>query len=120
MPFEKIGKEYKAFFRSFEAGDTYQILLKGKVHLNTSTLTIENPIDILDLNFDFGDPSMRINKKISVKFTNDQSKFKLNQDINKKYAGVFTQAQEIADCTVRGDASATQKIQGDETRKVSE
>jgi len=51
-------------------------------------------------------------------FSSDSSKFKLNQDINRKYANVFSQAEEIADCTIRGDAAATQKIQGDETKKI--
>ena len=55
---------------------------------------------------------------INIKFSQDSTKYKLNQDINKKYANVFTQAEEIADCTIRGDAAATQKIQGDETKKI--
>jgi uncharacterized protein YegL len=120
MPFEKVGKDFKTFFRSFEAGDTYQILIKGKLSLDKANLPLDVPVDVLDLDFDFGEPGLKVNKKIQVKFTNDQTKFRLNQDINKKYAGVFTQAQEIADCTIRGDASATQKIQGDETKKISE
>ncbi len=48
------------------------------------------------------------------------SQFKLNQDINKKYANVFSQAEEITEQTIKNDASATQRIQGDETKKISD
>ncbi|MHA1646466.1 MAG: hypothetical protein ACTSVL_02740, partial [Promethearchaeota archaeon] len=76
------------------------------------------PNNLLKLNFDFGN-GLISKHDISIKFTSDASNFKLNQDINKKYANVFSQAQEIADCTIRGDAQATQRIQGDETKKIS-
>lgn len=72
----------------------------------------------MQLEFDFGD-ELKDSKTIEIKFSNDSTKFKLNQDINKKYANVFTQAEEIADCTIRGDAQATQRIQGDETKKLN-
>ena len=76
------------------------------------------PTKILTLNFDFGD-NLKLTKDIQVKFSQNSAKFKLNQDINKKYANVFSQAEEISDCTIRGDAEATQRIQGDETKKIS-
>jgi Ca-activated chloride channel homolog len=120
MPFEKLSDvEYKAHLRSFEAGDTYQILIKGKILINPSSVKMDVPTKILDLVFDFGKPGLTSTKSISIKFSSDPSKFKLNQDINKKYANVFSQAEEISDCTIRGDAAATQMIQGDETKKVS-
>ena len=36
MPFEKMNEgKFKAFMRSFEAGDTYQILIKGKIRIKS-------------------------------------------------------------------------------------
>ncbi len=120
MPFNKISDtESIATFRSFEAGDTYQILIKGKILVDQSKLNMESKNDMLDLEFNFGSPELMINQKIQIKFSKDPSSYKLNQDINRKYANVFTQANEIADCTIRGDASGTIKIQGDETKKIS-
>ncbi len=119
MPFKKISdKEFQTYLRSFEAGDTYQIILKGKVTVSPTNLQMDIPTKLLELNFDFGD-GLTDTKLIELNFSTDSSKFKLNQDINKKYANVFTQAEEIADCTIRGDAQATQRIQGDETKKIS-
>ncbi len=118
MPFNKLSEqECQANFRSFEAGDTYQILLKGKLFFTPSQLQIDVPVNILSLNFDFG-KNLTALKEITIKFTDDPAKYKLNQDINKKYANVFSQAQEIADATIRQDAQSTQRIQGDETKKV--
>ena len=120
MPFEIINKqEAKAFLRSFEAGDTYQILVKGKVFIDKNKIQTETKLKILDLDFDFGKSGLHETKEIFITFSSDSSKFKLNQDINRKYANVFSQAEEIADCTIRGDAAATQKIQGDETKKIN-
>ncbi len=79
---------------------------------------MEVPNKVIRLEIDFGKPGMKIEQDIQIKFSTDPSKFKLNQDINKKYANVFSQAEEIADCTIRGDAQATQRIQGDETKKI--
>ncbi|MHA1744756.1 MAG: vWA domain-containing protein [Promethearchaeota archaeon] len=119
MPFERINDhESKANLRSFEAGDTYQILVKGKLKIDPATIQLDTPIDVLLLQFDFGN-GLNTSKEISMKFSNDPSTFKLNQDINKKFANVFSQAEEIADCTIRGDAEATQRIQGDETKKIT-
>ncbi|UYP46512.1 hypothetical protein NEF87_002797 [Candidatus Lokiarchaeum ossiferum] len=119
MPFNKVNDQLaNATFRSFEAGDTYQILVKGKLYLDKSKINMEVPNKILGLEIDFGKPEMKIQQDITIKFSTDPSKFKLNQDINKKYANVFSQAEEIADCTIRGDAQATQRIQGDETKKI--
>ncbi|WP_371802024.1 VWA domain-containing protein [Candidatus Lokiarchaeum ossiferum] len=119
MPFNKVNDQLaNATFRSFEAGDTYQILVKGKLYLDKSKINMEVPNKILGLEIDFGKPEMKIQQDIMIKFSTDPSKFKLNQDINKKYANVFSQAEEIADCTIRGDAQATQRIQGDETKKI--
>ena len=118
MPFEKIStNNYKAHLRSFEAGDTYQILVKGKVTVKPDQLQLNQDLILLNLNFDFGE-KLQTNMEIKIKFSEDPAKFKLNQDINKKYANVFSQAEEIADCTIRGDAAATQRIQGDETKKI--
>lgn len=120
MPFNKVNDQLaNATFRSFEAGDTYQILVKGKLYLDKNKINMEVPNKILGLEIDFGKPEMKIQQDIMIKFSTDPSKFKLNQDINKKYANVFSQAEEIADCTIRGDAQATQRIQGDETKKLS-
>ncbi|WP_457556625.1 vWA domain-containing protein [Candidatus Harpocratesius sp.] len=119
MPFKKISStEFKTYLRSFEAGDTYQILIKGKVIISPDKIQLDVPINLVQLEFNFGD-GLTDSKDIKIQFSNDSSKFKLNQDINKKYANVFSQAEEIADCTIRGDAQATQRIQGDETKKIS-
>lgn len=119
MPFDKKGSDFLAHFRSFEAGDTYQILVKGKISLNPDKLPMDQPLGLMDLVFDFGKPGLQTTQTIQIKFTQDQSKYKLNQEINKRYAQIFSQAEEIADMTIKGDASATQKIQGDETKKVN-
>ena len=119
MPFERISdREAKAYMRSFEAGDTYQMLIKGKIKIDKNRIQLDAPNSVLRLDFDFGE-GLTTSKDIVIKFTNDNSQFKLNQDINRNYANVFTQAEEIADCTIRGDAQATQRIQGDETKKIS-
>ena len=119
MPFERINAhESKANLRSFEAGDTYQILVKGKLKIDPNTVQLDTPINVLLLQFNFG-KGLNVSKEISIKFSTDPSTFKLNQDINKKFANVFSQAEEIADCTIRGDAEATQRIQGDETKKIT-
>lgn len=119
MPFTKKSEtEFQTFLRSFEAGDTYQIIIKGKIKIDPSKVQLDIPTKIMQLEFDFGD-ELKDSKTIEIKFSNDSTKFKLNQDINKKYANVFTQAEEIADCTIRGDAQATQRIQGDETKKLN-
>ena len=119
MPFEKLNdKESKTFLRSFEAGDTYQFLIKGTLKVDTDKIEIDKPNVVLKLLFDFGD-DLTLTKEVMIKYSNDPTKFKLNQDINKKYANVFSQAQEISDCTIRGDAEATQRIQGDETVKIN-
>ena len=119
MPFEKINKrESKAYLRSFEAGDTYQILVKGKIFIDKNNIQTETKVKVLEIEFDFGKDGLRETKEIFITFSSDASKYKLNQDINRKYANVFSQAEEIADCTIRGDAAATQKIQGDETKKI--
>jgi len=44
----------------------------------------------------------------------------LNQQIAKLYVQTFSQAEEIRDSTIKGDAEKTQKVQGDETQKVKE
>ena len=104
--------------RSFEAGDTYQILVKGTIKLGSTQPPLDQTITASTVAFDFGE-ELKSTKEIKLKFSNDPSQFKLNQDINKKYANIFSQAEEIADCTIRGDAAATQRIQGDETKKVN-
>ena len=80
---------------------------------------MDQPITLLDLIFDFGKAGLKDTKQFQMKFTEDSSKYKLNQEINKQYAQIFSQAEEISDKTLKGDAEATQKIQGDETKKVN-
>ena len=115
VPFEKIGKQWKAWLRSFEAGETYEIILKCGVSLDSTKIGLNMVTDILNLTFDVG--GAIVEKKIQIKFTTDQSKFRLNQNLLKKYKNLLSQAEEISDCTIKGDAAGTQKIQGDETRK---
>ncbi len=118
MPFKRVSSNnFQANLRSFEAGDTYQILIKSTIKISDDQVSFDTPCELLTIKFDFGD-GLTTEKTISIRFSKDPSQFKLNQDINKKYANVFSQAQEIADCTIRGDASATQRIQGDETKKL--
>ncbi len=75
-------------------------------------------IKFLDFDVDFGKKGMQVHKEIKVNFSTDASKHKLNPQINKQYANLFSQAEEISEQTIKNDASATQKIQGDETKKV--
>jgi uncharacterized protein YegL len=119
MPFEKIKEESKAFFRSLEAGDTYQIVLKMDYEFtNVNALPSDTPVPILNLYFDFGDGNF-INHEIKVKFSDDPSQFKLNQNINKTYIQYMANAKEISEATLKGDPEATQKLQGDETKKIN-
>ena len=118
MPFERIKETYKTWLRSFEAGDTYQFLLKLTLELDTSKITKDGENSVLAFDFDFGKKGLQTQKEIKVNFSEDSSKHKINPQINKQYANLFSQAEEITEQTVKNDASATQKIQGDETKKV--
>ena len=124
MPFEKIrGKfkeyHYKTWLRAFEAGDTYQILLKLRQNLDGDKLKLEENNALLKIQFDF-DKGMQETKEIVVKFSDDSSNHRINPQINKQYANIFSQAEEITEQTIKNDASATQRIQGDETKKISD
>lgn len=120
MPFEHVGDKWKLFFRSLEAGDTYQILFKMDYHIGNEYLSMNHPIELMNLEFDFGDPQIQISKPITIQFSDNPGEYKLNQQIAKLYVQSFSQAEEIRDSTVKGDAEHTQKVQGDETRKVKE
>ena len=63
---------------------------------------------------------MQETKEIVVNFSNDSSNHRINPQINKQYANIFSQAEEITEQTIKNDASATQRIQGDETKKISD
>lgn len=122
MPFEQIrGKlkehNYKTWLRSFEAGDTYQIIVKVEINADSKKITFDQEISVLELNFDFG-KGLTVDKQIKISFSNDPSKYRLNAQINKNYAQLFGTAQEITEQTIKNDASATQRIQGDETKKI--
>lgn len=118
MPFERIKETYKTWLRSFEAGDTYQFLLKLTLELDTTKISKDGENSVLAFDFDFGKKGLQTQKEIKVNFSEDSSKHKINPQINKQYANLFSQAEEITEQTVKNDASATQKIQGDETKKV--
>jgi hypothetical protein len=118
MPFEKIKDNYKTWLRSFEAGDTYQIILKLNFQLDLKKIQNDTENHILDIEFDFGKKGLSTTKEIKVMFSEDASKHKINPQINKLYASLFSQAKEISDQTIKNNASATQRIQGDETKKV--
>jgi len=124
MPFEKIrGKfkeyHYKTWLRAFEAGDTYQILLKLRQNLDEDKLKLEENNALLKIQFDF-DKGMQETKELVVKFSELSSNHRINPQINKQYANLFSQAEEITEQTIKNDASATQRIQGDETKKISD
>ncbi len=118
MPFEKIKDKRKAWLRSFEAGDTYQIILKTNIDLDMSEIDREGDNHILDVEFEFG-KKLKTTKEINVKFSEVRGNHKINPQINKKYANLFSQAEEITEQTIKNDASATQRIQGDETKKIT-
>ncbi len=118
MPFEKIKKEHKAWMRSFEAGDTYQIILKMNLDLDMGHIDREGMNHLLDVEFDFG-KKLKTTKEVNVKFSEVQANHRINPQINKKYANLFSQAEEITEQTIKNDASATQRIQGDETKKLT-
>ena len=124
MPFEKIrGKfkefHYKTWLRSFEAGDTYQILLKLRQNLDQDKLKLEETNELLKIQFDF-EKGMQATKDIVVNFSNDSSNHRINPQINKQYANIFSQAEEITEQTIKNNATATIRIQGDETKKLSD
>ncbi len=119
MPFEHIGDRWKAWLRSMEAGDTYQILLKTVYHpQNSGSLTRGRKIPIFDFMFDFGG-GLRDSREISITFSDNTGDFRINQNINRQYVNMYTAAEEISDATIKGDAARTQRIQGDETKKIS-
>ena len=119
MPFEKIkGVVHKAWLRSFESGDTYQILLKVTLKLDMQKITREGDNKLLDLNFNFG-KNLDATFPIVVKFSEVSANHKINPQVNKQYANLFGQAEEIKDQTIKNNAAATQRIQGDETKKIN-
>jgi len=86
--------------------------------INPEYIRVNNPLKLLNFEFDFGDPTLIVNKEIEIRFADDPAYFKLNHQIIKQYTSVFSQAQEIGEATRMGDPEKTQRIQGDETRKV--
>lgn len=124
MPFEKVrGKlkeyHYKAWLRSFEAGDTYQFLVKLRLDLDDKKMQLTGTQHVLDVKFDLGKKDLSTTKQISVKFNDDPTEHRINMQINKRFAQYFSTAQEITEQTIKNDAEGTQKIQGDETKKIS-
>jgi len=124
MPFEKIpGKikkyNYKTWLRSFEAGDTYQLILKLNLQLNPAKLKRDEETHVLDMLFDFGKKGLTTTKPIHLKFSEDSAKHRINPQINRHFAQLFGTAEEITEQTIKNDAEATQRIQGDETKKLS-
>ena len=119
MPFEKVKGAYKSWMRSFEAGDTYQIILKLMLDIDQSKIKKEGMNHIMDINFDFGGKGLVMKKEIMVQFSEVRANHRINMQINKQFANMFSQAEEITDQTIKNDASATQRIQGDETKKIS-
>jgi hypothetical protein len=120
MPFEKMKDTFKTWLRSFEAGDTYQIIVKMVVEVDKSKIQMETENHILDVEFDFGKKGAQTTKPVKITFSNDPTKHRVNPQINKQYANTFSQAQEITEQTIKNDASATQRIQGDETKKIKD
>ncbi|WP_457557023.1 vWA domain-containing protein [Candidatus Harpocratesius sp.] len=124
MPFEKVrGKlkefNYKTWLRSFEAGDTYQFLVKLRLDLDMKKLKPTGNQHILTIKFDLGKKELSESKDIFVKFSDDASEHRINMQINKKFAQYYNTAQEITEQTIKNDAEGTQRIQGDETKKIN-
>lgn len=123
MPFEKVRgavKEhwYKTWLRSFEAGDTYQIILKLNITLDPKKIVKEGMNSVCKILFNFGKKGLEVEKEISIKFSEDSTQHRINPQINKQYAQMYGTAEEITEQTIKNDASATQRIQGDETKKM--
>jgi len=123
MPFEKIRgklKEYnfKTWLRSFEAGDTYQFIVKLNIELEPDKLGVDQEITLLDIQIDLGGKNLKTNLPVKIQFTADSTKYRINPQINKQFAQIFSTAEEITEQTIKNDASATQRIQGDETKKM--
>ncbi len=118
MPFERIKDNYKTWLRSFEAGDTYQFILKMNIDLDMNTIDREGENHILDIICEFG-KKLQQTIPIKVKFSEVRENHRINPQINKLYANLFSQAEEITEQTIKNDASATQRIQGDETKKIT-
>ncbi len=124
MPFEKIPAKlkrykYKTWLRSFEAGDTYQFLVKVRLNLDKKVLKDTGNQHILDVKFNMGKKNLDVTKEIFVKFSDQPADHRINMQINKKFAQYFSTAQEITEQTIKNDAEGTQRIQGDETKKIS-
>ncbi|UYP45977.1 hypothetical protein NEF87_002262 [Candidatus Lokiarchaeum ossiferum] len=117
FPFEKIGQNWKAWLRPFEAGEIYEFMLKLDYFFNPAAISATAPISILDFNLQLGDSVFTLKKELKLKFSDDPTQFRLNHSLMKQYNLLLNQADDINQLTIRGDASATQKIQGDETRK---
>ena len=116
-PFEQVENGCKAWLRSMEAGDEYQLLIKSIVNLeDVSSIPLDQATPILDLEFDFGD-GLKVTKPISITLTNDPGKYRMNHNLNKTYVSMFEAAEEISVATIKGDAEKTQQLQGDETKK---
>ena len=79
----------------------------------------EGKMPILKILFDFGKKNLQVEKIIEITFSENSANYKLNPQINKQYAQLFGTAEEITEQTIKNDASATQRIQGDETKKIS-
>jgi uncharacterized protein YegL len=121
IPVERVGSDWKVICRSFESGDTYQILVKLDFlfHANVyKSIPMRTPVVFLKLDFEFGDPTLNVSKSVEIQFADRSEEYKLNPQLVKQYATIYSQAEEISDATKKGDAERTQRVQGDETRKM--
>lgn len=117
FPFEKMGDSWKAWLRPLEAGEIYEFMLKLDYYFDNDAIKTDNALSILDFNLQLGDSFFTIKKELKIKFSDDPNQFRLNHSLMKQYNLLLNQAEDINQLTIRGDASATQKIQGDETQK---
>jgi len=119
VPFEKKADHTVLTVRSFEAGDTYEFIIKMEFHPDMDKIILDQPQEILEFNFDFGKPSLQLSKIISMKFSHDTTKFRLNKNIINQCRRASLMIVDITEATKRHDPKGTIMIQGDETQKVN-
>ena len=115
-PFEKIGKNWKAWLRSFEAGDTIEMMVKIQTHLNISSLQQGKSNQILKIKFNFGQ-NLETTLPVNVHLVQNPKEAKINKNMLNKFKRINSKADEIDDCTIKGDAQGTIMVQKDETQK---
>ncbi|MHA1521388.1 MAG: VWA domain-containing protein [Promethearchaeota archaeon] len=115
---ENAGHQATVFFRSFEAGETYEIFIKLDYEFEETFLAraiSEGEVEILEFAFDFGAPNLLVQKVVSIHFLDDPNEFHLNRNLLKELNSADSIIDEIRVATEKHDTKVKVSIQGDET-----